>query len=239
VTRGDGRAADELRAVAIEVGFVQNPAGSALIRMGRTLVLCTVHVEEQVPTFLRGGGRGWVTAEYSLLPGSTETRSPREAERGAIKGRTHEIQRLIGRSLRAVVDLAALGERALYVDCDVLQADGGTRTAAITGAYVALHTACQRLCRAGYLPRTPLLDAVAAVSVGRVGGEVVLDLPYQEDVRAEVDMNVVMTGSGRLIEVQGTGEEATFDRSDLNRMLDLAEKGIRELTQIQQKALGR
>jgi ribonuclease PH len=239
VSRADGRSADELRPVGIELGFVQNPAGSALIRMGRTMVLCTVHVEEQVPPFLRGSGRGWVTAEYSLLPGSTETRSAREAERGAIKGRTHEIQRLIGRSLRSVVDLTALGERALLIDCDVLQADGGTRTAAITGAYVALAAACQRLRRAGYLQREPLRDTVAAVSVGRVGGEILLDLPYQEDARAEVDMNVVMTGSGRLVEVQGTGEEATFDRAELGRMLDLAEKGIRELTQAQQKVLAR
>jgi ribonuclease PH len=236
--RADGRAADELRPVEFEVDFVQNPAGSVLVRVGRTIVNCTVHVEEQVPAFRRGSGRGWVTAEYSLLPGSTETRSPRESERGQVKGRTHEIQRLIGRSLRAVVDLAALGERALYADCDVLQADGGTRTAAITGAYIALARACQRLRRAGYLERDPLRDSVAAVSVGIVAGEALLDLPYQEDARAQVDMNVVMTGSGRLIEVQGTGEEATFSRAELDRMLDLATKGIGELTQLQRKALG-
>jgi ribonuclease PH len=237
VTRADGRGADELRPVELQIDFVQNPAGSVLVRLGRTMVLCTVHVEEQVPPFRRGSGRGWVTAEYSLLPGSTETRSEREAERGRVKGRTHEIQRLIGRSLRAVVDPVALGERALYCDCDVLQADGGTRTASITGAYVALARACQRLRRAGYLERDPLRDSVAAVSVGLVGGEALLDLPYQEDARAQVDMNVVMTGSGRLVEVQGTGEEATFSRSELGRLLDLAEKGIAELTQAQRKVL--
>jgi len=216
--RSDGRAPDALRPVSIELGFVENPAGSALIRMGRTLVLCTVHVGESVPGFLRGSGRGWVTAEYSLLPGSTATRSERESERGRPKGRTQEIQRLIGRSLRAITDVEALGERCLYVDCDVLQADGGTRTAAITGAYVALAQAVGRL-------------------VGVLGDEVLLDLPYEEDARADVDMNVVQTGRGRLVEVQGTAEGGTFDRALLDRMLDTADKGIAELSALQRKVL--
>ncbi len=237
--REAGRAQDQLRPVSIEVGPLENPLGSTMIRMGRTLVLCTVSLEESVPGFLRGGGKGWVTAEYSMLPGSTATRSEREASRGQLKGRTQEIQRLIGRSLRAVMDLEALGERSLYVDCDVLQADGGTRTASITGAWIALAEACRRLREAGYTRGEPLRDSVAAVSVGLVDGTPLLDLAYAEDSRATVDMNVVMTGGGRLIEVQGTGEEATFDRADLNRMLDLAEKGIRELGDAQRKALGR
>jgi len=239
VTRIDGRSPDQLRPVEIQPDFVENPAGSALIRMGRTMVLCTVHVEEQVPGWMRGGGTGWVTAEYSMLPGSTDTRTEREAARGKQKGRTLAIQRLIGRSLRAISDLAALGERALYVDCDVLQADGGTRTAAVTGAYVALACACRRLQESGLIKSDPLRDSVAAVSVGVVGGKILLDLPYSEDARAEVDMNLVQTGSGRLVEVQGTGEEATFDRAQLERMLDLGAQGIAELTAIQNKALGR
>ena len=235
--RSDGRSFDELRAIEIQVGFVENPAGSTLIRVGRTVVLSTVHLGESVPGFLRGTGRGWVTAEYSLLPGSTDTRTEREAARGRVSGRTQEIQRLIGRSLRAITDMEALGERCLYVDCDVLQADGGTRTAAITGAWVALALAGRRLVDGGVLKRDPLRDAVAAVSVGIVGGEVLLDLPYAEDARAEVDMNVVMTGSGRLVEVQGTGEAGTFDRDELNRMLDLAGQGIAELIAAQKRAL--
>jgi ribonuclease PH len=223
--------------VEIQMGFVQNPAGSALMRAGRTLVLCTVHVAEQVPAFLRGTGRGWVTAEYSLLPGSTDTRTEREAARGRPSGRTQEIQRLIGRSLRAVTDMEQLGERCLYVDCDVLQADGGTRTAAITGAYVALAAACNRLVERNYFKRSPLRDSVAGISVGVIGGDVLLDLSYEEDARAEVDMNIVQTGRGRLVEVQGTGESGTFDREDLGQMLDLAEKGIVELTALQKLAL--
>ena len=235
--RADGRSPDALRPVEIQVGFVQNPAGSALMRAGRTLVLCTVHVAEQVPAFLRGTGRGWVTAEYSLLPGSTDTRTEREAARGRPSGRTQEIQRLIGRSLRAVTDMEQLGERCLYVDCDVLQADGGTRTAAITGAYVALAAACNRLVERNYFKRSPLRDSVAGISVGVIGGDVLLDLSYEEDARAEVDMNIVQTGRGRLVEVQGTGESGTFDREDLGQMLDLAEKGIVELTALQKLAL--
>jgi ribonuclease PH len=234
----DGRGPDELRAVEIDVGFVDNPMGSALVRVGRTMVLCTVHMAETVPGFLRGTGRGWVTAEYSLLPGSTDTRTEREAARGRPSGRTQEIQRLIGRSLRAVTDMEPLGERCLYVDCDVLQADGGTRTASITGAYVALAVACKRLVERGLVSHSPLRDSVAAISVGILGGDVLLDLSYDEDARAEVDMNVVMTGRGRLVEVQGTGESGTFDRADLDRMLELAEKGIGELTEIQRRVLG-
>jgi ribonuclease PH len=234
----DGRGPDELRAVEIDVGFVDNPMGSALVRVGRTMVLCTVHMAETVPGFLRGTGRGWVTAEYSLLPGSTDTRTEREAARGRPSGRTQEIQRLIGRSLRAVTDMESLGERCLYVDCDVLQADGGTRTASITGAYVALAVACKRLVERGLVSHSPLRDSVAAISVGILGGDVLLDLSYDEDARAEVDMNVVMTGRGRLVEVQGTGESGTFDRADLDRMLELAEKGIGELTEIQRRVLG-
>ena len=237
MSRPDGRALDQLRPVEIELGFVDNPAGSALIRMGRTLVLCTVHLQEQVPGWLRGGGTGWVTAEYSMLPGSTDTRGEREAARGRPSGRTLEIQRLIGRSLRAVTDMEILGERALWVDCDVLQADGGTRTAAVTGAYVALASACDRLVENEIIERTPLRDSVAAVSVGVVDGEVRLDLAYAEDARAEVDMNVVQTGQGRLVEVQGTGEGGTFGRDDLDRMLDLGARGIAELTAIQNKVL--
>ncbi|MFQ5515062.1 MAG: ribonuclease PH [Myxococcota bacterium] len=237
MTRSDGRAPEDLRPISIEIGFVENPAGSALIRMGRTMVLCTVHVAQQVPAFLRGSGRGWVTAEYSLLPGSTDTRTDREAARGRPSGRTQEIQRLIGRSLRAITDMDLLGERCLYVDCDVLQADGGTRTAAITGAWVALSAACDQLVRQHILPRSPLRDAIAAVSVGVLGGEVLLDLCYEEDARAEVDMNVVRTGRGRLVEVQGTGEAGTFDRSELDRMLDVAEQGIDELIRLQRASL--
>jgi ribonuclease PH len=236
--RADGRTPDQLREVDIQVGFVENPTGSALIRTGRTMVLCTATLEKSVPAWLRGSGRGWVTAEYSMLPGSTDTRSEREAQKGKLSGRTQEIQRLIGRSLRAVIDLTQLGERALVIDCDVLQADGGTRTAAVTGGYVALATACRRLVEVGLLKQSPLHDTVAAVSVGMVDGEILLDLPYAEDSRAEVDMNVVRTGSGRLVEVQGTGEGGTFDRKLLDRMLDLAEHGIDELAKHQARALG-
>jgi ribonuclease PH len=235
--RFDGRAPDELRKVEIEVGFTENPTGSALIRMGRTIVLCTCTVEKSVPGWLRGSGKGWVTAEYSLLPGSTDTRTEREAQKGKLSGRTMEIQRLIGRSLRAVIDLNALGERALYVDCDVLQADGGTRTAAVTGGYVALAAACKRLIEVGQLKQSPLQDSVAAISCGVVDGEILLDLPYAEDSRAQVDMNIVQTGSGRLVEVQGTGEGGTFDRKLLDQMIDLAEKGIGELTALQRRIL--
>jgi ribonuclease PH len=236
--RSDARAPDELRKVEIELGFTENPAGSVLIRTGKTIVLCTATLEKSVPGWLRGSGKGWVTAEYSMLPGSTDTRSEREAQKGKLSGRTQEIQRLIGRSLRAVIDLSALGERAIVIDCDVLQADGGTRTASVTGGYVALAAACKRLVEVGMLKQSPLHDTVAAISVGMVGGEILLDLAYVEDSRAEVDMNVVQTGSGRLVEVQGTGEGGTFDRKILDQMLDVAEKGIGELSQLQARALG-
>jgi ribonuclease PH len=235
--RSDGRAADELRTVELVIDFTEKPIGSVLCCMGRTKVLCTVCQERSVPRWLRGSGQGWVTAEYSMLPGSTDQRSQREASRGRLSGRTMEIQRLVGRSLRGVVDMRALGERTLWVDCDVLQADGGTRSAAITGAYTALALATRRLLRSGELDRDPLRDSVAGVSVGIVGGEVLLDLPYEEDLRAEVDMNVVGTGGGRFVEVQGTGEEGTFSPEELRQLTELALEGIARLTQIQRSAL--
>jgi ribonuclease PH len=237
--RRDGRGPHELRAVRVQLDFTENPLGSVLFEMGRTKVLCTVHEERSVPRFLQGSGRGWITAEYSLLPGSTERRTDREASRGRPSGRTQEIQRLIGRSLRAVADLPALGERSLWVDCDVLEADGGTRTASITGAYAALELALRRLVARGALERLPLRDSVAAVSVGIVAGELVLDLPYEEDSRAEVDMNVVATGSGRFVEIQGTGEDGTFSPEDLKSLTELALSGVRELTRVQREALAK
>lgn len=235
--RVDGRTPAELRPVTLTPDFTQNPLASVLCEFGATKVLCTVCNEESVPRFLSGAGKGWVTAEYSLLPASTDRRTTREAARGKQSGRTLEIQRLIGRSLRSVVDQKALGERTLYIDCDVLQADGGTRTAAITGAYTALALAAGRLVRRGAIDRSPLVDSIAAVSVGVVAGQVLLDLPYEEDSRAEVDMNVVGTGGGRLAEVQGTGEGTTFSREDLEVMLDLAGQGIAELTRLQREVL--
>jgi len=237
--RRDGRVAEALRPVRFQVDFTENPLASVLIEMGRTRVLCTVSEELSVPRFLHGTGRGWVTAEYSLLPGSTDRRTEREAARGKLSGRTQEIQRLIGRSLRAVVDLSQLGERTLWVDCDVLQADGGTRTASITGAYTALAVGVARLRGRGALASDPLLDSVAAVSVGVVDGRVVLDLPYEEDSRAEVDMNVVATGRGRFVEVQGTAENGTFAAEDLERMTRIALVGIAELTKQQLEAVAR
>ncbi len=237
--RGDGRAPDELRPVEFQVDFTENPLASVLCSMGRTRVLCTISHEESVPRFLLGSGRGWVTAEYSMLPAATDRRGEREASRGRLSGRTQEIQRLIGRSLRAVVELAALGERTLLADCDVLQADGGTRTASITGAYAALAIAVARLQRRRVLAHNPLLDSVAAVSAGLVDGQVVLDLPYEEDSRAEVDMNVVATGGGRFVEVQGTGEGATFTPEQLGAMTQLAQSGIARLTTLQREAVAR
>ncbi|UCE85484.1 MAG: ribonuclease PH [Deltaproteobacteria bacterium] len=235
--RTDGRAPDELRPVRLTLDFTDAPLASVLCEMGRTKVLCTVSEEASVPRFLHGTGRGWITAEYSMLPGSTDRRTEREAARGRPSGRTQEIQRLIGRSLRAVADLGALGERTLWVDCDVLQADGGTRTAAITGAYAALALGLRRMVEQGVLTRVPLSDAVAAISVGVVDGDAVLDLPYEEDARAEVDMNVVGTGTGRFVEIQGTGEEMTFSREQLDAMIALAQKGIRRLVDHQNAAL--
>ncbi len=235
--RPGGRAPDELRPVRIVLDPLEFPEGSALIEQGRTRVLCTVTVEERVPPFLAGSGRGWVTAEYGMLPRATPTRSPREAVQGRPSGRTQEIQRLIGRALRAVVDLDKLGERTLIVDCDVLQADGGTRTAAITGAWVALVRAVGRLRAEGLLEADPIKQAVAAVSVGIVGGVPVLDLEYAEDSQAQVDLNVVMAADGRLVEIQGTAEAEPFSRDQLNQLLDLAEVGIRQLLKAQQAAL--
>ena len=235
--RADGRTIDELRAVTFQRDFTVFAPGSVLVSMGRTKVLCTASVEDRVPPWMRGSGKGWVTAEYSMLPGSTAERATREAAKGRQSGRTQEIQRLIGRSLRAVCDLVALGEVQVTVDCDVLQADGGTRTASICGAYIALHDAFSRLMQSGR-PRThPLTDAVAAVSVGIVDGVPMLDLPYEEDSRAEVDMNVVMTGSGRFVEVQGTAEGLPFSRSELDELLGLAEAGIGRLLAMQDAVL--
>ncbi|MBK7947311.1 MAG: ribonuclease PH [Deltaproteobacteria bacterium] len=235
--RSDGRRTDELRPLDFRVDFTDQPLGSVLCTMGRTRVLCTVCEEPDVPRWMRGSGEGWLTAEYSMLPGATHTRSEREASRGKLSGRTMEIQRLIGRSLRAVVDRKALGERTLYVDCDVLQADGGTRTASISGAYVALALALGRLERKGALAGGVLRDQLAAVSVGIVDGVGLLDLPYVEDSRAEVDMNVVGMGSGRMIEVQGTGEGGSFDRRELDGLLDLAWKGIDAIVAHQREAI--
>jgi ribonuclease PH len=235
--RADGRAIDELREVSFERDFTVFAAGSVLVSMGRTRVLCTASVEDRIPPWLRGSGRGWVTAEYSMLPGSTPERASREAAKGKQSGRTQEIQRLIARSLRAVCDLSSVGERQITVDCDVLQADGGTRTASICGAYVALHDACSRLIAEGEMSQHPLTDAVAAVSVGIVDGVPMLDLPYEEDSRAEVDMNVVMTGAGRFVEVQGTAEQLAFSRSELDSLLGLAEHGISQLLSAQAELL--
>ncbi|KAA8719642.1 ribonuclease PH [Corynebacterium spheniscorum] len=236
-TRADGRATDQLRSVRITRGFTSNPAGSVLVEFGNTRVMCTASVEEGVPRFKRDSGEGWLTAEYSMLPAATHERMPRESMRGKVKGRTHEISRLVGRSLRAAVDLSQLGENTIQLDCDVLQADGGTRTAAITGAYVALADAIAVLKKRGVVPGEPLRAPVAAVSVGVIDGHVCLDLPYEEDSRAEVDMNVVMTEEGRFVEIQGTGEHAEFDRDQLNELLDVATKGCKELIAAQKAAL--
>ena len=236
-TRSAGRAANQLRPVRITRGFTVHAEGSVLIEFGGTRVLCTASVEERVPPHKRGSGEGWVTAEYGMLPRATHTRSDREAAKGKQSGRTQEIQRLIGRSLRAVFDLGALGERTLTLDCDVLQADGGTRTAAITGAFVAAQDAVNRLLAEGKLARSPIKEAVAAISVGMHDGVPLLDLEYIEDVACDTDMNVVMTASGGFVELQGTAEGVVFTRADMNALLDLAEKGIAELLAAQQAAL--
>ncbi len=231
------RPADRMRAVRLTRGWLDHAEGSVLVEFGRTRVLCAASATEGVPRWRRGSGKGWVTAEYAMLPRSTHTRSDRESVRGRIGGRTHEISRLVGRSLRAVVDTAALGENTVVVDCDVLQADGGTRTAAVTGAYVALADAVTTLRSRGALAGEPLTGSVAAVSVGVVDGAPVLDLDYEQDVRADTDMNVVMTGDGRFVEVQGTAEGEPFDKTLLDRLLDLAAGGCAELTRIQAAAL--
>jgi ribonuclease PH len=238
VTRPDDRAADELRPVTWELGFQEWAAGSVLFSMGRTRVLCAASVSEDAPRWLKGTGKGWVTGEYSMLPAATNERSPREVNKGRPGGRTQEIQRLIGRSLRSVTDLSRLGERTITVDCDVLQADAGTRTASITGGYVALAIALRGLADQGLVPDDLLIDSVAAVSVGIVDEEARLDLCYDEDAGAEVDFNVVMTGSGDFVEVQGTAEGTPFSRAQLDALLDLAGDGIADLTAIQHKALG-
>jgi ribonuclease PH len=235
--RRDGRALDELRDWSFERNYTVFAAGSVLVQMGRTKVLCTASVETDVPRWLRGSGKGWVTAEYSMLPGSTADRASREAARGKQSGRTQEIQRLVGRSLRAVTDLTALAELQITVDCDVLQADGGTRTASICGGYVALHDACTRLMDQGRISTHPLVDQVAAISVGIVDAVAMLDLPYEEDSRADVDMNVVMTGAGRFVEVQGTAEKFAFSRDELDELLALATAGIGVLLEAQRTAL--
>ncbi len=231
--RRDGRQPDDLRPLTFDRDYTEMAAGSVLVSMGKTRVLCTASVDERVPPWMRGKGTGWVTAEYSMLPGSTPERSTREVSKGKPSGRTQEIQRLIGRSLRSVTDMKLMGERQILVDCDVLQADGGTRTASISGAYVALHDACTRLVAAGRLPVHPLTTACAAVSVGVVDAVALLDLDYSEDVRAEVDMNVVMTGSGRFVEVQGTAEGLPFTRAELDDLLGLAEHGIATILDVQ------
>ena len=236
--RADGRAPDELRPVEVEPGFVRSADGSALIAIGGTRVICTASLVESVPSWREGSGRGWLTAEYGMLPASTGTRRPRDSTRGRPDGRTVEIQRLIGRSVRAVIDLDALGERTVYLDCDVLEADGGTRCAAITGAYVALKVALDRLVERGGLSRVPLRSSVAAVSCGIVGGGPVLDLDYGEDSTADVDMNVVMTGAEELVEVQATGEGVAFSRDVLDRLLGLATAGIASLRRVQDEAAG-
>jgi len=238
LARIDGRAPDQLRPLRIVPGYLAFAHGSALIELGMTWVICAATVENRVPNFLRGTNSGWVTAEYSMLPSSTITRTPRESVAGRVGGRTYEIQRLIGRSLRAAVDLPALGERTITLDCDVIQADGGTRTAAITGAYVALHQVLSRMLESGELLTLPLNSAVAAVSLGIVDGEHLLDLAYEEDCRAEVDFNIVMTDRGQFVEVQGTAEGRPFSRQELDRLLTLADKGIQKLLDAQRAVLG-
>ncbi|KXK25133.1 MAG: ribonuclease PH [Candidatus Brocadia sinica] len=236
--RVDDRAYDELRPLIITRHFTRYAPGSVLIETGNTKVICTASVEESVPPHIKNTGEGWITAEYSLLPSSTPVRAPRESTRGKVGGRTHEIQRLIGRSLRSIVDLSLLKERTIWIDCDVIQADGGTRTAAITGSYVALMDAIQWLRNKDMIKENPVLNSIAAVSAGIVNGVVLLDLCYAEDAAAQVDMNIVMTGDGKFIELQGTGEEYTFDDEQLTEMLKVAKKGIREIIEIQKKALG-
>ncbi len=237
IYRSDNRAPEQMRPVKIEPDFISTAEGSCLIEVGNTRVICTASVDEAVPAWMRNSGRGWITAEYGMIPRSTLTRTPREAARGRTGGRTHEIQRLIGRSLRAVVDLARLGERTIWIDCDVIQADGGTRTASITGAFVALGLALGKLVEAGTLTAAPIRDFVAATSVGIVDGEIMLDLNYEEDSRAEVDMNFVMTGGKKFVELQATAEQKPFDDAQLKKMMDLARKGVESLIAKQQAVL--
>jgi ribonuclease PH len=238
MTRTDGRAAGELRPTKVTPGFLAHAEGSVLIEVGRTRVICAATVEDRVPPFLRNSGKGWVTAEYGMLPRATSTRTQREATAGKVGGRTQEIQRLIGRSLRSVTKLTDLGERTIWIDCDVIQADGGTRTASITGGFVALALALQRMRDLALIRDVPLIDYVAATSVGIVDGCALLDLAYEEDSRAEVDMNVVKTGDGRFIELQGTAEGKPFDKRALDALMSLADSGIKELIEIQKSAVG-
>ncbi len=239
MTREDGRTPDQLRPITITRGWLDHAAGSCLVEFGRTRVLCAAAATPGVPRWRKGSGQGWLTAEYAMLPQATHDRSMRESVKGKVGGRTHEISRLVGRSLRACIDLSQLGENTVAIDCDVLQADGGTRTAAITGAYVALADAVAQLKSTGDVKGSPLVDSIAAVSVGIIDGTPMLDLPYVEDVRAETDMNVVMTGSGKFVEVQGTAEGAPFDKAELDALLELATGGCAELTRLQAAALTR
>lgn len=236
--RIDDRKNNELRSVKITKDYLMHPYGSALIEMGNTKVICTATIDDKVPPFLKGTNSGWITSEYSMLPGSTITRKVRESSRGKVEGRTHEIQRLIGRSMRSVVDLTKLGERTIWIDCDVIQADGGTRTASITGSFIALADALYKLYKQNEIEEFPVHNFLAAISVGITEDGPILDLCYEEDYKALVDMNVVMNGSGEFIEIQGTGESATFSRNELNQLLDLAEKGVGELIQLQKDILG-
>ena len=235
--RVDGRGSQTLRPIKITRNYLKHAEGSVLIEMGDTKVICAASVEERVPPFLRNTGKGWITAEYSMLPRSTHTRTVRDSVTGRGSGRSFEIQRLIGRSLRSVTDLSGFGERTIWIDCDVIQADGGTRAASITGAYVALVDAFRRIVDNGIIKKVPIKDSVAAISVGKVEGKILLDLNYNEDSSAEVDMNVVMTGQGRFVEIQGTAEEAAFTKRELDELTQIAHKGIRELTKIQNKSL--
>ena len=236
--RTDGRKLAQLRPIKITPSYIKTADGSVLIEMGDTKVICTAKLEERVPPFLRNSGKGWITAEYGMLPGSSATRIGRESSRGKVGGRTHEIQRLIGRSLRAIADLRSLGERTIWIDCDVIQADGGTRTASITGAYVALTEAVRNWLGRGVISIDPIKDAVAAVSIGIVKGRILLDLCYEEDSKAEVDMNFVMTGAGKFIEVQGTAETSPFTRRQMERMAEIAQTGIKELLKTQKNVIG-
>src|SRR5438309_4755849 len=237
IFRSDNRAPDQIRPVNIIPDFISTAEGSALIEVGNTRVICTASIEETVPAFMRNSGKGWISSEYSMLPRSTLTRTPREVSKGRQTGRTHEIQRLIGRSLRAVTDLTRLGERTIWIDCDVIQADGGTRTASITGAFVALGLALEKLVEAGTLTAVPFRDYVAAVSVGIVDGEILLDLSYEEDSRADVDMNFVMTAGGKMVELQATAEHQVFDDAQLATMMGFARQGVQELIAKQQALL--
>jgi ribonuclease PH len=237
IMRSDGRKSKQLRAIKIAPNYIKTADGSVLIEMGDTKVICTAKLEDRVPPFLRNSGKGWITAEYGMLPGSSQARIGRESSRGKVGGRTHEIQRLIGRSLRAITDLANLGERTVWIDCDVIQADGGTRTASITGAYVSLFEAIHSWQKRGIIAQEPIKDSIAAVSIGIVGGKILLDLCYEEDSKADVDMNFVMTGSGKFVEIQGTAESAPFTKKQMDQMAEIAQQGIKELLKVQKQAL--